>query len=312
MYNIIVNPAARSGLGQKIWEDEIRPELEKRQTEYNVSFSEKKGDVCRITKNLIANNLHEGTIDIIVLGGDGTANEVFQGICESGFPTNVHVGYIPTGSGNDLARDLRLPISPLEVLNLIINKHNPTKMDLGRLLFEDGSKRYFSVSCGIGYDAAVCEEVAKSSLKKALNKIGLGKLIYLLIGLKQVIGTRSTSSVITIDNNPPIELKKTMFIAVMNHRFEGGGFMFCPKAIDNDGRLDLCVVGDISKINVLMAFPSAYKGEHFKYKGITPYKAKKVTIETSAPLWVHNDGEVEKKSKHISIECMENAVYIYR
>ena len=84
--------------------------------------------------------------------------------------------------------------------------------------------------------------------------------------------------------------------------------MFCPDADPADGLLDLCAVGDLPKLLILFALPTAFTGKHYRFKGITPYRGETVTIETSAPLWVHTDGEVTRKSSQITVSCRQNAV----
>ena len=172
-------------------------------------------------------------------------------------------------------------------------------MDLGTVTYEDGQSRHFCVSCGIGYDAAVCEEALHSKMKNVLNKIGLGKLTYLSIALKQLFAAKAVSGKITLDNGYPITIDNMLFTACMLHRFEGGGFMFCPDADATDGILNLCVVGDLPKPIILMALPTAFSGSHYRFEGITPYQAKQVTIESSAPLWVHTDGEVTRNNRFL-------------
>ena len=86
--------------------------------------------------------------------------------------------------------------------------------------------------------------------------------------------------------------------------------MFCPDADAQDGILNLCAAGDLSKALLLFALPTAFSGKHYRFRGITPYQAKKVIIETSAPLWVHTDGEVTRKSSRITVTCEQKAMQI--
>ena len=98
-------------------------------------------------------------------------------------------------------------------------------------------------------------------------------------------------------------MPKFLFVASMIHQYEGGGFKFCPGASSQDGILDICSAGNISKGKILIALPSAFKGNHFRYKGIEHYTASKIHLETSAPLWVHTDGEVMMQSNSITVYC---------
>jgi YegS/Rv2252/BmrU family lipid kinase len=315
MYYIIVNPASKSGKGAKIW-SQLEPVLRREKVEYRVLLSAEAGSVIRMVRDLCASELSgssDAILKLIVLGGDGTMNETLQGISDF---SRVWLGYIPTGSSNDLARDLKLPGSPVQILKNILACDRPSLMDMGCLTYEHHSeefsrrcdkslseKRYFVVSCGIGFDAAVCEEALSSRFKNILNKIGLGKLTYLVIALKQLIKAKKISCDITLDDRESIHLNRFLFVAGMIHQYEGGGFMFCPDADYRDGILDICAVGDISKLLVLMALPTAFKGKHYGFKGIDRHSASTLRITASAPLWVHTDGEVSVKADSIIMTC---------
>jgi len=304
MYHIIINPMSRSGKGLKIWKKEVEPLLHVEKVRYRSYFSREAGDVARIMSEILS-TATERPIRIILLGGDGTVNEATQGITDY---SDVILGYIPTGSSNDLARDLQIPTNPAEALRLILHDGEPFPMDLATVSYDDGSKRRFIVSCGIGFDAAVCEKSLHSNTKKFFNKIGLGKLTYLGIALQQLIAAKSAKCTITLDDGSTATIKRLLFVTCMLHRYEGGGFMFCPDADASDGYLDLCAVGDFPKFLLLFALPSAYKGKHFFMKGVTPYCAKKVRIETSAPLWLHTDGEVWRKTTALTVTCQKHAI----
>lgn len=313
MYNIIVNPASKSGRGARIWSS-LEPVLKEKNVPYQVFFSEKSGHVIQIVRELTISVSEP--LKLIVLGGDGTLNEVLQGITDF---DKVQVGYIPTGSSNDLARDLKLSKDPAAILAGILNCSKATLVDIGCVTYESTSdefsrchsdefvtKRYFSVSCGIGFDAAVCEEALSSKFKNILNKMGLGKLTYLVIALKQLIAARKISCELCLDSKEVIHIQRFLFIAAMIHQYEGGGFMFCPDADYHDGLLDICSVGNIPKLLVLLALPTAFSGKHYMFKGINRYSAKTLKITTSAPLWVHTDGEVSVKADSITLVCEKN------
>lgn len=304
MYHIIINPASRSGKGITLWNEKVEPALKKENVEYIPYFSNKAGDVAHIGKQILTQNT-ERPIYIIILGGDGTVNEFLQELDDT---SQVILGYIPTGSSNDLARDLKIPKDQLKALDLILHTGTAHPMDIGTVISKEGVSRRFAVSCGIGFDAAVCEETLRSKFKAAMNKIGLGKLSYLGIALKQLFTAKKISARIYVDRNKPIDIANMLFTAGMLHRYEGGGFMFAPDAISNDGLLNFCAVGDVSKLLILLALPTAFFGKHYMFNGITPYTAEKVTIETNAPMWFHTDGEVLGKSTSITITNKPNAI----
>lgn len=306
MYHIIINPTSRSGKGLAIWKNEVEPALHAENISYRSYFSKEEGDVARIATDILS-TYKDRPLHIILLGGDGTVNEAIQEMDDT---SGVVLGYIPTGSSNDLARDLGIPTEPTKALQLILHTGKTYPMDLGTVAYDDGRIRRFVVSCGIGFDAAVCEEAQHSNLKKVFNKIGLGKLTYLGIALKQLFATKSVSCKLILDDDQPVQIRKLLFITCMQHRYEGGGFMFCPTADATDGYLDLCAVGDTPKLLLLSALPTAFKGKHYFVKGITPYRARKVRIETSSPLWVHTDGEVCRKTTSFTATCEQHAIQI--
>lgn len=310
MYHVVVNPASRSGKGLRIWQEQVEPLLKKENIPYAVHFSKEAGGVTKTVTELFSEShslSKDEQFSLIILGGDGTMNEAVQAIPAG---AGVTLGYIPTGSSNDLARDLGLPRKPIDALNLILHTGSARPMDLGLLTYPDGESRRFCVSCGLGYDAAVCEEVQRSRIKVVMNKLGLGKLTYLGIALKQLFATKAISGRLTLDGGDPIDIGRMLFVAGMNHRFEGGGFMFSPDADDSDGILDLCAAGDLPKLLILLALPTAFKGKHYRFKGITAYKAKQFTLEAEAPLWAHTDGEVGRKVQRITVSCEHHAIRI--
>lgn len=314
MYHIIINPASRSGRGAKIWSEQIEPALKESNAVYQTYFSKKAGEVKQLAAQITAEHPDDPDLKLIILGGDGTVNEALQGIAD---PSKVILGYIPTGSSNDLARDLHIPKEPKAALDLILRDAAPSIMDLGRLTYLDADQpeesRLFAVSCGIGFDAAVCAEAMHSPIKDTMNRIGLGKLTYLGIALKQLITARKVSCTLTLEDTvhnrqENLALPRFLFVTCMSHRYEGGGFMFCPSANDHDGVLDLCSVGNISKGLVLLALPTAFFGKHYFVKGINAHTATRMSITTSSPLWVHTDGEVTRKSCGFRVECLHGAI----
>ena len=318
MYYFIVNPASRSNHGIMVW-NEIEQYLMSENAEFKVYFSKNAGHVYRLVYDICSEHIDdEERTDLIILGGDGTFNEALQGVISF---DKVNIGYIPTGSSNDFARALSYPSSPIECLKRILSCEEPRKLDLGRLKYEELSEertslatepvsrtRFFSVSCGIGFDAAVCEEALDSNIKNVLNKIRLGKLAYGLIAIKQIFRSKLCDATLIIDNDESIIIRNARFVVGMNTCFEGGGYKFAPDAVPDDGHLDICTVGNISPFGVLRALPGAPKGKHIKLKQVHIYRVKEFEVETASPLWVHTDGEVYTKSNHIKVNILPGAL----
>ena len=314
MYDIIINPASRSGRGQEYW-DRLKPYLEEHQLPFRAHISSHSGHIAQIMRELTKDLTDDSAVlPVIVLGGDGTVNEALQGISRF---DKVALSYIPTGSSNDFARDLGISKDPIEALEQIL--HNPTRkrIDIGSVEYKDcrkpdpeTEKRYFAVSCGMGYDAAICQEARYSKIKQILNRCGLGKLTYLIVALKQLACAKSISAKFTIGANEPIKLRKLLFLSGMNHQYEGGGFMFAPGADDQDGLLDLCCVAGVSKLKVLCVLPTAYKGKHFWFRGVDDYHTTEYHLKTSAPMWLHTDGEIPALTDSIHVICLKEVLEI--
>lgn len=313
MYYIIVNPSSKSGRGIRIWQ-KLKPVFHERNIPYKLMLSTHIGHVAEITREITETDTD---VNLIILGGDGTINEALQGIRDF---SKVSIGYIPTGSSNDLSRDMKLDKDPVKILDTILSGRVSRMVDIGILTYDNRSdaaprpldkdvkediqdKRYFVVSSGIGFDAAVCEEALSSNIKNILNKLKLGKLTYLGIALKQLITAKPVTCDLYLDDKKHVRADRFLFIASMIHRYEGGGFKFCPNADAADGLLDLCFIGNLPKLLILFALPTAFFGKHYIFPHIFHYRTQKAEIKTSVPLWVHTDGEVYFKSDRIYLSC---------
>lgn len=193
-------------------------------------------------------------LTLIAVGGDGTVNEVINGIRDF---SRVTLGYIPTGSSNDFARCMGLPTDTEAAVQNILHPTRFDKLDLG--LMELGrQKRYFAVSCGCGFDAAVCHEALNSRMKNFLNHLHLGKLTYAGIALKQLILCKPVPVTITLSNGKSRTFSKAYFVSGMNCDCEGGGLKLAPHADIHDGVLDIFVVNRLGKLLIALMLPTAY------------------------------------------------------
>lgn len=286
MYYFIINPNSRSGAGRTTW-NELRAVLDAQKIEYQAFLTEYVGHAIKLTAKISSQGTPDNPTVIVAIGGDGTIHEVLTGIQDLDC---VIFGYIPTGSGNDFCRSMKLPQNPKEALASILKKERIVSMDVPYVT--QGSRRYrFGISAGTGYDAAVCQEVLASPVKKLLNRFGLGKLVYLLVALRQLIFLNPTPMTLYMDGGRKRSYKKVYFAAVMNQKFEGGGFMFCPRANPADHILDVIVVEGMSRLKVLCCLPTAFFGKHTRFKGVHILRCKSIEINSAVPLAIHKDGE---------------------
>ncbi len=289
-YLFIVNPNSRSGMGQKLWES-VEPVLRERGIRYQVFFTKYQLHAVSLVKKLTS-DLNRHTI--VVLGGDGTINEVVNGITDL---SRVTLGYIPTGSSNDFARSLGLPTDPLTALDHILRPSRYLSVNIGVLTYDNKSRR-FAVSSGMGFDAGICHEAMISRVKAILNKIRLGKLTYVGIALKQILSLTPGELTVTLDDSRRLHFKKAYFATAMNLRYEGGGFKFCPDADCQDDFLDIIVIFGLSKLKLLTLLPTAYKGWHTRFTGVDIFTCKKIEITSESALPLHTDGEPILRQTH--------------
>lgn len=293
-YTFLVNPKSRSGNGMMIWKL-IEPELKKKRIEYEVFYTKYERHATDLVKELTADGKDH---TLIVLGGDGTINEVVNGVL---YPEKLTLGYIPTGSGNDFTRATKLPTEPMKALENVLNPGKIISLDIGTV-YADEKKYHFAVSSGIGFDAAVCFYVAKSKLKAWLNKIHLGNLVYVGTAVRRLLGDKAEYMELTLDDQEPIVFEHTYFAAAMNHPYQGGGFFFCPKAKIDDQVLDVIVAANLPKLKILFLLPTAFFGKHVNFKGIYIYQCKKAEMKMKTKCPVHTDGEPITKASCLKAE----------
>ena len=326
MFHVIVNPTSNSGRGKSQW-DKIEALFRKSGAPYKVYFSSAQNSIEDICEELTSRGEE---CRLVVLGGDGTMNAVVNGIRDF---EKTKVGFIQIGSGNDLIKGLGIKKDREELVNTIIKGETVRTCDIGRITYHNRSSildsfthkpiagkaadhvpaaasehsggsdnvRLFNISAGIGFDAAVCQRADSSFLKSILSKIRMGKLIYISEAVHMILASPMVGMKITCDGKSTYR-PRTLFAVVMNTCYEGGGFKFCPDAVNSDGILNLFGANDLNRLNFFRIFPTAYDGSHLRFKGLFTDSGRSFTISSADPLWVHTDGEVLCKSSKITID----------
>ncbi len=320
MYYFIVNISGGSGKVKKTWV-RVREELKRRNVLYK-AFRTKSPEHAKVLAGKIS-ELDDDDIHMVVIGGDGTINEVINGI--KAFD-RITFSVIPSGSGNDFARGLGISKDPVKALDGILDPNGETKkIDLGCLTVS-GKKRLFGISSGIGLDAIVCKKALDSKIKSVLNKLNLGSLTYLILTVISLFSMSYIDTEIELydsdDKDQTIEkgrslvlkdrliLNKMIFTAFMNVKAEGGGVPMAPNASYDDGKLSLCIASDISKLNAFFKLPLLVMAKQEKIKGFKLIDAKKVVIKVKEPAVVHVDGEYVGDEKMAVVECLDKKLVI--
>ena len=295
MYYFILNPSSQSFGSRSVW-SRLSEKLKAQGIEYKVYATRYPGHGKEIARTIT-------TMDpravVIAIGGDGTIHDILCGLTNL---STITFGVIPSGSGNDFARGMRISSDPDRAIRAVLEPTRYTKMDLGVLKDRQGER--FGVSSGIGFDAAICHEALNSPIKDFLNSINLGNLTYAAICLKQIVLFEPCSMTIEADGNRHFEVPRAYFAAVMNQKYEGGGVKMIPDAKPNDGLLDLIVVGDVTKSKICCFLPMAFFGKHTRLKGLHFIKCTDVKITADRTCAVHLDGESGgmHKTLHIGLE----------
>ncbi len=213
---------------------------------------------------------------IIALGGDGTINEVINGLVES----DVILGVIPAGMGNDFIRMNGIPRDPIQAISLLCSNKTMT-IDLGVFNWADRS-RYFVNGIGIGIDAQVAQNVRRMKWLRGIPA-------YLYASLKAVMTFRAFSA--QLSGTDWQEKRRYISLNIANGKYCGGGFNLAPSAEISDGLIDLCAIGDYSIPERMIYLPRARKGEHINLTQVHYWQDKQITIDSPTPLIAHIDGE---------------------
>jgi YegS/Rv2252/BmrU family lipid kinase len=216
---------------------------------------------------------------IVAVGGDGTFNEVANGILESN--ARPALGIVPAGTGCDLPRTLGVPTGVAESLVFAMSA-DARPMDVGLAKTSTG-QRYFLNVAGMGFDAKVAN---RAQQKKRLT----GKKAY-MVALAQELTDFGYIEVRMEVNGKEIATK-AVFVSVANAQFLAGGFHFAPMARIDDGLLDLAIIDDISLPGFVKAVPSVMRGKHLSNPHWSHYTTTHVKVTSSTPALVQVDGEI--------------------
>ncbi len=293
---VLINPESSSGNGLKIWK-KAKKLLDGQGVSYREHVLSAPGQAEYVT-SMLTKDLKED-IHILVIGGDGTMNETINGVRDL---EHTKLSCIRSGSGSDFAMNMGVDKDCEKALMHLINEPEEYELDYGLVTADRYPSRRFVISCGAGYDADICKEVSSSRLKKAFNRIHIGKLVYLFIGVKQIFTRKKSMALLYLDDDKPIRIKKLFFVVGMNHMCEGGGVPFCPGADPTDGIMDVCLVRDMPKWKLLLAVAMVYSKNHLKFRKINAYRCRRMFLATMKPQQIHLDGETPYEASRITWE----------
>ena len=297
----IVNPIAGQGAGTLAF-----PEIERLSRENSLSCDIVKSDFAGHAIDIASKAATGGYDTVVAVGGDGTSNEVLNGLMQAwnqGYK-NTRMGIIGIGRGNDFAYGFGIPSGLLEGFQVILQEKHRF-MDVGYIIggnYPQG--RYFGNGVGIGFDAVVGFEAMKlTHLHGFMN--------YIVAALRTIF-LFFNAPLVQIDYDDKVITQPSLMVSIMNGRRMGGGFMMAPEALTDDGKLDLCIAGQLSRIGILTMIPRFMKGTQASQPQITTGRAANVRVtalEGSLP--AHADGEtICTAGKELAIEIIKQPIEI--
>lgn len=280
-YLIIVNPTSGRGNGERSFAL-IEQQLNNLGLDFEMRRTEYPGHASHIAEEAAS----QGMDVVVAVGGDGTANEVIDGLLHARTQSanKPALGLIPVGRGNDFGFGVGIP-HDLEIACQALAKGQRKWIDVG---FVQGGNypegRYFGNGVGIGFDAVVGFEALK------LKRLS-GFPSYIVAALKTII-LYFQAPALQIDYGGLSLTQPALMVSVMNGRRMGGGFMMAPDGVIDDGQFDVCIAGQVSRPGIFLLIPRFMQGSQAGHPAIKTARTSQITIRSlDGGLPAHADGE---------------------
>lgn len=280
-YKIIANPTAGKGMGYLL-NPKIEARLKQLGLDYDFVVTERRWHAAELARTAAA----EGYDVIAAAGGDGTCNEVLNGLMQAKQARlgNPKMGVICVGRGNDFAYGAGIPTHWEEGCRALA-EGKPRCIDIGKLSGQGlpQPERFFGNGIGIGFDAVVNMQAARSKLRGFLN--------YLVAALRTLL-LEYKSPLVRIECDERTITQPSVMVSIMNGRRMGGGFYMTPESTVYDGLLDLCIAHKVSRATILMMLPRFLKPTQVVHPAVQFTRSRQVVITAlEGNLPTHADGE---------------------
>ena len=278
---VIVNPVAGANGTARKW-PHIVELLKSLGLRFEHDLTEAPGHAIELARDAVG----KGYQQVVSVGGDGTINEVVNGLYAAGSIGEVMLGIISTGTGGDYVRTIGLPRRYPEMCQCLVNPRQLT-VDLGIVEYFNGGdtvQRLFVNFAGLGFDAEIVRRTTQQF--KSLGSTAS----YLMGLLTTLMFYRNRKASLLVDGE---EVAGKVCTVVMNNgRYGGGGMLTAPDADLADGLLDVLIISDINKADLLWSLPRIYRGTHLTHPKVTMRKARKIEIKSAQPTQLQADGEL--------------------
>jgi diacylglycerol kinase (ATP) len=277
----IVNP--RAGLGLRRFAS-IRTRLQRLDVPFAGAATTGPGDATILARMACEHHFRA----IVAVGGDGTVNEVINGMAsgDDGVQTHAVLGVIPTGTAQDFARSMGIPLAPDAALDVLLGGR-VTRVDIGRIRFGDGRLHLFANMLGAGFDAEVAGRA--QDVRGAMSSIPAH-----VVGFASALAAyRTKEIVITLegDQGDPKRVHSNL-VVVANGPSYAGVMRLAPDAKVDDGLLDVVVIGDVDKLEFLINLPRAFTGAHLSHHKVESFRVRSLSLESDDDALVQADGEL--------------------
>jgi diacylglycerol kinase (ATP) len=276
---VILNPTAGRGAGAQ-----LSPQIEARLRDDGLDFELATTNAPGHATILAREAVTQGQDLLLAVGGDGTFNEVLNGLMQAGgTPDGVVLGILPIGTGNDMAYGVGLPLDWQQACD-VVGRGSSRVLDVGHVRSDDDAALFFGNGVGIGFDAIVNIESRK--LKRLR-----GFPLY-FVALMRTLIAYYHAPVTTIDIDGEAIVQNSLMISVMNGRRFGGGFYMTPEACMDDGLFDLCITGKVARPKMVGFVPRFMRGTHVTDRRVTMTQGRRISVAYETPWAAHVDGEI--------------------
>jgi diacylglycerol kinase (ATP) len=278
---VIVNPVAGAYSTRRKW-PLISKILERIGLSFDFQYTEGTGHAIELARAAAS----DGYRYLVAVGGDGTVNEVANGILHSTNAAKTALGIISTGTGSDFIRSAGIARDYATACSTLTSSKR-LSIDVGVVEYQSKGQtlqRFFVNGAGTGFDAVVVEETER------MPKYFGGTIPYLGGLLRALLGYKNKAVVVNTENE--VMSGRVLNVVVANGGYLGGGMHIAPQAKVSDSLLDVVMVGDMGKFELIKELPTVYKGTHINHPKVRMVKAKRITITSPERMLVHADGEL--------------------
>lgn len=273
---LVVNPSAGGGRTERLWAS-LADEVMRLGLQFDFALTRRPDHGTELARRAAA----EGWPLVVAVGGDGTLNEVVNGVTDTLGTAMATVGAILTGRGRDGCRNLGLAADWRLAARRLL-EGSDARLDLGAAEWPDGARRYFVSVAGVGFDATVARRVR--------SRGGAGTLPYLRAVVESLVRHRVMPAGLRADDGAESLTPLTAAVVANGSHF-GGGMKIAPSADPADGLLDLVILRDLGRAELLRWLPAVYRGGHLANPRVSTRRVVRVSVAASSPLPTHVDGE---------------------